>query len=898
MPFQSSGPRRPDTNSKGEAIYKCTWEGCNKRFGTAGHVRRHEKTHIGSTPYPCPHCPKSFGRSDVRSKHVNTMHHGVTRNVINAEPGEEQEDLDCSSSVEEPSRKMRKCSIDTTISILAGLDDPPPLDRGASTSSTRSAFSAPISSMPAIASPIIFSSHPCRSNIHIHPDTDGSPAANIHLPFHGGLLSSGSSATPTSSLSSSGSTAIPLPNITSTSTIPGTGYVDPASLNMIDPVVTEEFPMLNAPQPLPDPSSDLLTFDPNWEWFGQLFGWGSDKDIDLDIGLQTSLLQKDAIGHGSSTDTLSAAWLLCSTPRGNTPVSDIGAMEGGAGRREEGSWPNVFKPNVPDRPLIVKNVTFPQPTPGPKCVFQSSRNAMLSLIYLSHQTHWLMPEVDDFPDHDTLSHFVNNYFEHFHPVLPIIHRPTFMTEDTPAVLLLAVAAIGANFSGPEFSSLTVALCELVRRMITWVRGSDQRAKFDHNLLLAFVLQTALGCSCGSREMFYHAEIFRCSIVTTCRRLHLLRGLDNATEELYRRKSNPNMEERYKAYLSDEKRRRLGWGVYLLDAQLTALLSLPPIFTVTEARIVPPSEDSLWNAPDAETWAAIIQKGEAVDPRISTRPKFSRLLTMCLAGENIHFKMNEFTMTLLTFTAWRMMFDQRLLQKALGVGMSDNGMDMPSQPTDCRIVDSQPGLLLARLASASMLSRSPSHFHALPSTVYHHAHMFFTRPGLLQRIKHVSGKYEPDMTQEGSLSWLRTWMADGKAVRKLLWHAGVLNAILIKFPRKSAGDMFLTFDCALMFWVILKYAPHQLMPSTSEAASFSAKWFDMTPPEMWVAHGGSILFPFLGSSASWTIPMILRHFMERLGKMPWGLALQNKLVLENLLDSELKGEKEKREEENL
>ncbi|ODN81756.1 hypothetical protein, variant [Cryptococcus amylolentus CBS 6039] len=889
MPFKP-GPRHKNTNSKGETIFECTWEGCTKKFGTAGHVRRHEKTHVGSTPYPCPHCHKAFGRSDVRSKHVNTMHRDEDHDVGH----DDRDELD-GSSVDEPPRKIRKHSLDTSISNLAGLSTQPPPQRRASAASTLSSSYSdePTSlAMPPFASPIIFSSHPCRSNIHIHPDT---PPANILPAFHGDLLSSDSSRSSTASLSSSGNTITPLPSIMSTNSIPGTGYVDPANLNMIDPVITDELPMYSA-QPLPDPSTDLLTFDPNWEWFGQLFGWGSDRDIDLDIGIQTSLLQKDTIGHGSSTDTLSAAWLLCSTPRATTPVSDMKPQDGSIeteGRREEGPWPNVFKPNVPDRPLKVKNVTFPRPNTGPGFVSQSSRNAMLSMIYLSHQPQWLMPEVDDFPDHDTLSHFVDNYFEHFHPIFPIIHRPTFVSEDIPAVLLLSVAAIGANFSGPEYSSLAVALCELARRMITWVRGSDQRAKFDHNLLLAFTLQTALGCSCGSREMFYHAEIFRCSIVTTCRRLHLLRGLDTATEELYMKGSNPSVEERYKAYLSDERRRRLGWGVYLLDAQMTALLSLPPIFTVTEARIVPPSEESLWNAPNANAWAAIIQRGEAVDPRISTRPKFSRLLTMCLAGDSISIKMSDFTLTLFTFTAWRMLFDQRLLQKALGVGMSENGMDMPSQPADCHIVDSQPGLLLTRLATASMSSRSPSHFRVIPSSVYHHAQMFFTRPGLLQRMKHVSGKYEPDMTQEGSLIWLKTWMADGKEVRKVLWHAGVLGALLVEFPRNSAADMFLTFDCALMFWVILKYAPHQLVSSTAESVFFEAKWFDIIPPDMWIAHGGSINFPFLGSSATWTIPAILRHFMERLSKMPWGLALQNKLVLEKLLVSELKEEDEKK-----
>jgi hypothetical protein len=92
---------------------------------------------------------------------------------------------------------------------------------------------------------------------------------------------------------------------------------------------------------------------------------------------------------------------------------------------------------------------------------------MLSLFYLSHQALWQMPDIDEFPDHDTLSDFVDLYFEKFHPTFPILHKATFYATDTPAVLLLAVAAIGATYADREFRPLAVALDELVRRIITW-----------------------------------------------------------------------------------------------------------------------------------------------------------------------------------------------------------------------------------------------------------------------------------------------------------------------------------------------------------------------------------------------------------------------------------------------
>ena len=137
--------------------------------------------------------------------------------------------------------------------------------------------------------------------------------------------------------------------------------------------------------------------------------------------------------------------------------------------------PTHFKPVMPDRPLTLGGVK-PQPrasrtanaSTGPPSVEPNSRNAMLSLVYLSHQTHWMMPDIQDFPEADTLSEWVDLYFENFHPGLPVLHRPTWKTTDVPAVLMLAVAGIGATYADEDMKPITVAIGELVRRMVQWL----------------------------------------------------------------------------------------------------------------------------------------------------------------------------------------------------------------------------------------------------------------------------------------------------------------------------------------------------------------------------------------------------------------------------------------------
>jgi hypothetical protein len=132
----------------------------------------------------------------------------------------------------------------------------------------------------------------------------------------------------------------------------------------------------------------------------------------------------------------------------------------------------LFKPNNPDRPLTLGGVkAYPRLTRDithPELISPTSRNAMLSLVYLSHQAHWLMPSIDDFPDPSTLSDFLDLYFEKYHPTFPVVHRPTVLKKDTPPTLLLAMAAVGATYADKEYQPLAVALSELARRIIQWL----------------------------------------------------------------------------------------------------------------------------------------------------------------------------------------------------------------------------------------------------------------------------------------------------------------------------------------------------------------------------------------------------------------------------------------------
>jgi hypothetical protein len=142
--------------------------------------------------------------------------------------------------------------------------------------------------------------------------------------------------------------------------------------------------------------------------------------------------------------------------------------------------------------------------------------------------------------------------------------------------------------------------------------------FDPHLIQASLLQSYFGLFCGSQKLFQQSESIRGSLVTACKRMHLLRPGVSAVEELRNSTQYPLAHELEKAVLQDERRVRLGWGIYvsgrgsgcfatslsdtypfsfwcqLFDAQLACLLNLPAQLSVSEILAPLPSPPSVSN----------------------------------------------------------------------------------------------------------------------------------------------------------------------------------------------------------------------------------------------------------------------------------------------------------------
>jgi hypothetical protein len=131
------------------------------------------------------------------------------------------------------------------------------------------------------------------------------------------------------------------------------------------------------------------------------------------------------------------------------------------------------------------------------------------------------------------------------------------------------------------------------------------------------------------------------------------------------------EDRHRAYIEAEEKRRLGWGIYvgripvlssevamsaevvsvvpqLFDAQIAVLLNIPCLFAISElggAHL--PGDEDAWNTTRTSSWLAIVD--EQPDHE---QPVFLDVLGSLLSDAKFKKPLNDFSSALVAHTLYR------------------------------------------------------------------------------------------------------------------------------------------------------------------------------------------------------------------------------------------------------
>jgi hypothetical protein len=143
------------------------------------------------------------------------------------------------------------------------------------------------------------------------------------------------------------------------------------------------------------------------------------------------------------------------------------------------------------------------------------------------------------------------------------------------VLVLAIASIGARFTYLDgAAAFANAIAELARRLLlSMVCGrrwtvedeanccnqgqKDTRVTRSESCITAQLLLGIYGYSSGDRSWFNYSEASRCSLVRTAKHACLFQDQPRTAAS-----SRDSTETRWMAWVATERRRRLGWAIYV------------------------------------------------------------------------------------------------------------------------------------------------------------------------------------------------------------------------------------------------------------------------------------------------------------------------------------------------
>ncbi|GAA6029093.1 hypothetical protein JCM8097_001590 [Rhodosporidiobolus ruineniae] len=281
-------------------------------------------------------------------------------------------------------------------------------------------------------------------------------------------------------------------------------------------------------------------------------------------------------------------------------------------------WPLSYRPTDPTEEILPASARgtgyFSRATSPPPHAAHLSLNHVPSVTEATRlRILYKVRELSDpglserfVPRLELLELFVQLYFEKYHALFPLVHKPTWDPNTAPSFLVLAVASVGARYAHERVVGANMhahALLEAARRMAQLMGDLDntllRTVAWQQTLLI--VLQS--GIFSGNKRDLERTQAFASMPITFARRQGWFKDprVDEAAEELL------PLDDRWKRWRNREEIRRLGFGAVVFDCAATALWNLESLSLYLDAaNTALPCHDALWDAPTSTAWAALFR----------------------------------------------------------------------------------------------------------------------------------------------------------------------------------------------------------------------------------------------------------------------------------------------------
>lgn len=188
---------------------------------------------------------------------------------------------------------------------------------------------------------------------------------------------------------------------------------------------------------------------------------------------------------------------------------------------------------------------------------------------------------------DEIDTILQHYWTHFHPLFPLIHRPTFDHRTANCLLVSAMSAVGALHS-PQLKIHSAVLFENTLKLIyeSIIAGASIQVIQAALILTFYGIYT-------DRIWFKGSRTLHTQLVAVARETGILHS--NTHDEFG---------DEWSSFVASEGRKRTSSCLYMLDSQMATLLNYPPSLTHYELKHVLPCSDELWEAATASEWRSL------------------------------------------------------------------------------------------------------------------------------------------------------------------------------------------------------------------------------------------------------------------------------------------------------
>ncbi|TGZ83462.1 hypothetical protein EX30DRAFT_393077 [Ascodesmis nigricans] len=448
-------------------------------------------------------------------------------------------------------------------------------------------------------------------------------------------------------------------------------------------------------------------------------------------------------------------------------------------------------------------------------ITEDMRTGMINVLAIPYERPAIRgysnSELDEvFPQREIITLFVNKYFDHFHPIMPVIHRPTFSVDRCPSTLLIAMVSIGASYSemknAKAFADNLSALC---KRSLTWMAEAHAEYTQSPFFLQSLCLQNTYAMGSGSTSLYDAADVSRSTLIGNARRIGLFTreptfssappsspGSPTTTDPPRPSTPPPDLQSRWLEWRDRESLRRLAWSIFEYDSSFSTLSNRRGAITVSDISIRVPCSESLWEAPDALTWHRLCESGQH---DIVGAP-FYKTLKDVIAGRFEGDKITAWGKRICAHAIARIMWDFRDLEDSvLSVSAIDKSGFKPAKDTLLKSL----GTVCEGSVCRTGEIQSDRYHWVLARLIAHYTHLY-SAFATVNRMLTLARTPPTDPRDPRVKVLASSFHADPIAARNLAYHAAQIIALSRWHPVYSPVEGMRLFLAGVVLWGFGRY----------------------------------------------------------------------------------------------